>query len=95
MDKSTLFYSVPGFTLLFNNSTLSYRLIAKKSNFHSRCKIYKYDFLLIPGSNATGNRVNKCSFLKVLDSIANFRNEKSNNILEFIVKYKVIYVTIN
>jgi len=84
MDKSTLFYSVPGFTLLFNNSTLSYRLIAKKSNFHSKCKIYKYDFLLIPGSNTTSNRVNKCSFLKVLDSISNFRNEKSNNILEFI-----------
>ena len=84
MDKYTLFYSIPGFTLLLNNETLSFRLIAKKSNFNTKCKVYKYDFLLIPGSNTNCNRVNKCSFLKVLQSISDFRNDKSNNLLEFI-----------
>jgi hypothetical protein len=84
MDKSTFFYSVPGFTLLFNNETLSFRLVAKKSNFDSKCKIYKYDFLLIPGSNTNCKRVNKISFLKVLHSISDYKNDELNNLLEFI-----------
>jgi len=84
MDKSTLFYSVPGLTLLFKYDTLSFRIIAKKSIFGSKCKINKYDFLLIPGSCMDCNKINKGSFLKVLESISDFRNSKSNNLLEFI-----------
>ena len=84
LEKSTLFYSVPGLTILFNNDTLSYRVIAKKSNFNSPYKIFKYDFLLIPGSETKCNKISKSSFLKVFDSIVNFRNDSCNNLLEFI-----------
>ena len=84
LNNSTLFYSVPGLTILINNSTLSYRIIAKKSNINSNSKIFKYDFLLAPGSLSSCSKVNKKSFLKVLESISNFRNDNSNNILEFI-----------
>jgi hypothetical protein len=84
LEKSTLFYSIPGFTLLFNNDTLSFRLISKKSNCYTRDRVYKYDFLLIPGNNNNCNRINKISFLRVLESIASFKNDRSNNILEFI-----------
>lgn len=84
LDKSTLFYSVPGITILINHTTLSYRIIAKKSNSTSKSKIYKYDFLLIPGSGTSCNKVSKSSFIKVLDSIIDFRNDKYNNLLEFI-----------
>lgn len=84
LDKSTLFYSVPGFTILINYETLAYRIIAKKSNFNSRSKIFKYDFLLVPGSISNCHKVSKTSFLKVIDSITNFRNDKNNNLLEFI-----------
>ena len=84
LNDSTLFYSVPGLTILINYSTLSYRIIAKKSNLNSNCKVFKYDFLLVPGAASSCNKVNKKSFLKVLESISNFRSDKANNILEFI-----------
>ena len=84
MNDSTLFYSVPGFTILINHSTLSYRIIAKKSNLNCNSKIYKYDFLLAHGALSSCNRVNKKSFMKVLESISNFRGDNNNNILEFI-----------
>ena len=84
LDKSTLFYSVPGLTILINYESLSYRIIAKKSNFNSRSKIFKYDFLIVPGSVSNCQKVSKTSFIKVIDSITNFRNDKNNNLLEFI-----------
>ena len=84
LNDSTLFYSVPGFTILINHSTLSYRIIAKKSNISSNSKVYKYDFLLAPGALSSCNRVNKKSFMKVIESISNFRGDNANNILEFI-----------
>ena len=84
LSNSTLFYSVPGLTILINHSTLSYRIIAKKSNYNSSCKVFKYDFLLVPGAASSCNKVNKRSFLKVLESISNFRSDSANNILEFI-----------
>ncbi len=84
LNDSTLFYSVPGFTILINHSTLSYRIIAKKSNLNCNSKVYKYDFLLAPGALSSCNRVNKKSFMKVLESISNFRGDNNNNILEFI-----------
>ena len=84
LNDSTLFYSVPGFTILINHSTLSYRVIAKKSNLNYNSKVYKYDFLIAPGSLSSCNRVNKKSFMKVLESISNFRSDDNNNILEFI-----------
>lgn len=84
LNDSTLFYSIPGLTILINHSTLSYRIIAKKSNLNTSSKVFKYDFLLAPGASSSCNRVNKKSFLKVLESITNFRQDNANNILEFI-----------
>ena len=84
LDKSILFYSVPGLTLLFNNETLSFRVIAKKSNFNNNCRVFKYDFLLVPGTLSNCNRINKCYFLKIFESISDFKQDKGNNLLEFI-----------